>query len=173
MGTYIKEFSPIEGCVGNQIMTMLIELSFGKSVYFELYEADHNWTIYWNYEVRPAEFLPVMKQYAKPEMTLKDAVEDQKIQKKISELSHTFSKDLGEDEIALIKSIIAQGFPELSRRKPQGLDGHSYCFTIGGDDKEYSCWCVIPKEWSHIRTVIDLFADIADLSDDYRISGIN
>ena len=88
-------------------------------------------------------------------------------------LSHTFSKELNEDEVNLIKSFIAHGFPKLSGKKPLGYDGHSYCFSIDGDETEYTCWCVIPEEWSHIIPVIDLFADIAGLDEKYRVQGIN
>jgi len=172
MGTYIKEFSPIEVYAGNRIMTMLISLSFGTSVYFEIYGDGNDWKIYWNFEIHPNEFLPVMKKYAKPGMMLLDAMEDQTIISKVRELSHTFSKDLSSDEVALIKDVISKGFPELTRRKPQGLDGHSYIFTLDSDDTEYSCWCVIPEEWAHIVSAIDLVVDIAGLDDNYRIDGI-
>ncbi len=49
MGVYLKELSPIEGAEGNLMMTMLIEQSFStKSVYFEAYESDQDWILYWS-----------------------------------------------------------------------------------------------------------------------------
>ena len=172
MGVYVKELYPIESDTGNRIMTLLIEHSFLKSVYFEIYDAGNGWKIYWNYEISPEEFFPVVREYVKPEMIFSDLVQDKTIQSKIRVLSHTFSKDLGEDEIAIIKDVISQGFPELTRRQPLGLDGHSYIFSIEGIEGEYRCWCVIPEEWSHIKSVIDMVIDIASLDDKYRISGI-
>ncbi len=175
MSDYIKEFSPIKDSVGNRIMTMLIEHSYRiKPVYFEVYEDDNNWRIYWNYGISPEVFLPIMKRYATPQMTLMDAMKNQTIINEIRkmELSYTYSKDLNENEVSLIKQLISKGFPELSKMKPQGLDGHHYIFTIGDDNTEYYCWCVIPEEWKHIDPIIDLFVDIAGLDDNYRIDGI-
>jgi len=173
MGNYIKEFSPIKGSKGNRIMTMLIEHSFRvKPVYFEVYEDDDNWKLYWNYGISPEEFLPIMKRHATPQMTWADAMNNQTIINEIRELSYTYSKELNENEVNLIKLFISKGFPELSRMKPLGLDGHHYIFTLGGNNTEYRCWCVIPREWKHIDSIIDLFVDIAGLDDNYRISGI-
>lgn len=55
---------------------------------------------------------------------------------------------------------------------PQGLDGHHFTFTFYENEKEYDCWCVIPKEWEHIEPVVDLFVSIAGLDESYKVTGV-
>ena len=164
MGVYLKEFSPIKGAKGNQKMTMLIERSHkAKSIYFEVYEDENDWKVYWNYEIGPDQFLPIMSQYANPKITINEAFNNPQIISKISELSQTHIKVLNENEIGIIQDLLNRGFPPVLGGMPQGLDGHSYIFTINGEENEYRSWRVLPKEWEHVKPVIEQLVNIAEM----------
>lgn len=174
MGVYVKEFYPMQGCKGEKILSLLTEQSMRtKSVNFEVYHSDSEWNLYWNMEIPPIDFLPVMKKYAKKEAILQEAMKDEIVLREVLKLSKTYVCQLSVEEVAIIKRIVEKGLPDLNRRKPQGLDGHSYELKLYTSEKEYRCWCVIPKEWKELIPLIKLFVAKAELNERYLIDGIN
>lgn len=174
MGVYVKEFCPLQGCKGEIVLSLLIEQSLRtKSVYFEVYNSVGEWNLYWNYEISPVDFLPVMKKYAKKGATLQEAMEDEMVVGEVSKLAKTYVCHLNEDDITIIKRIAEKGLPDVNRKKPQGLDGHSYEIKLYNIEKEYRCWCVVPEEWGDLIPLIELFVAKADLNERYLIDGTN
>lgn len=173
MGTYLKKDYPLHGCKGECILSLLIEFALNiKSVYFEVHNSDDEWNLYWNYELLPDEFIPVMQQNAKKGATFTEALKDENVIRELSKLSKTYSCKLDIGDITTIKDFIKEGLSEVNRRRPHGYDGHMYKIQFHNIEKEYRCWCVIPKEWENLNPIIELCVKKANLSDRYLASGI-
>ena len=163
----------MSGCEGEKVLSLLIEQSLRPpSVYLEVRKRDDNWLLYWNYELPVSELLSTLKEYAKEHhmsdnVTLQELFKNKDAMQEVSKHCKTYSCELSSEEIKVIEDIATNGLPEIDKRKPQGLDGHSYeliCYDIG---KEYRCWCVLPKEWERLISLIDVLCRKAELSDIY------
>lgn len=177
LGIYLKEVCRLTGCEGEKILSLLIEQSFRKlSVFFEVRENNGQYTLYWNYEVMPEEFIPVLRKYAEDNMlekvTLLQLLEDEGAMNEVSKLCKTYSCILDPDEIGIVNLFAENGLPEIDRRKPRGLDGHSYELNCYALEKEFKCWCVLPKEWKELEKLIELFVQKAGLDKKYLSYGV-
>lgn len=178
MGIYLKEICRLTGCEGEKILSLLIEQSLRTlSVYFEVRENNGNYTLYWNYEVTPEEFFPVLKKYADDNMlgnvTLPQLLEDEGAMNEVSKLCKTYSCILEPGEIDIVNLFVENGLPDIDRKKPHGLDGHSYELNCYALEKEFKCWCVLPKEWKELEKLIELFIQKAGIAQKYLSYGVN
>lgn len=178
LGIYLKEACRLTGCEGEKILSLLIEQSFRTlSVFFEVRENNGKYTLYWNYEVTLKELIPVLSKYADDHMlgnvTLPELLENEGAMNEVSKLCKTYSCSLESYEIDIVNLFAENGIPDIDRRKPHGLDGHSYKLNCYALKKEFECWCVLPKEWKELEKLIELFIQKAGLDQKYLSCGVN
>ena len=169
MGIYIKEFCPIKGAKGDLILTFHIEQSSRRirTVHFEVYDYHGVWKVYWNYGLNPGDWNPLIEKLGWQHVKFSECLENEKYLSEIIKLSTTYSLLLTESEIDLINSMEREILPNLKGEMPRGLDGHHYELKFERTETEYRIGSLLPKNWIDIITLIVLFMDKAELSDDY------
>jgi hypothetical protein len=159
------------------LMTVLISMSHRRrDVYFEVHRVGDRIKLYWCFET----FIHELCQYYKDahglddvQMTFEELFSNEELRKIAWERTVQDSSYVEEDDTYIFENIIKNGFPNLDRKIPMGLDGHHYEITIKGNpDKEYYAWCEIPKEWGDLKELIGLLMKYAKLDEMYSVQGM-
>lgn len=160
---YVKEFCPIKVASGKLMFTLLVSYSkrTQKSVYFEVWNNQNEWKVYWNFEMSSSEYLPIMAEVVNSKTSFREAMQNKEVLSKIAEHSVNLSAPLIDSEAEIVRQFSEQRLCKIDNRA-SGLDGKSIRVAFPDDD-EYYCWMMIPDEWKNLREVIDLFFDKAEI----------
>ncbi len=134
-----SRFAQIPRQEGTKKISIVIEPSFEKSICFDFYQNALSWTVYWAFEPSAGE---------------------------CRSTGPVFSHEIDTETAKSLKWISDNGLSKPAE-KELGLDGHSYHISIDGFPEEYSCWCVIPKEWACLKDIIAQCVEYAGLDQDH------
>ena len=157
------------------LMTVLIGLSVRRrDVYFELHRVKDRYKLYWCFETFLDEiYRHYVDNGGNEKIPFEEFLNSREIQEAEQKRTVQDSCYIETEDEEFLSNFLKNGLMDLDRHVPMGLDGHHYIITIKGDpDREYYAWCVIPKEWCELKTLVEILRKYAGLSERYSVSGI-
>lgn len=134
------------------------------NVYFDFYEKDNAWTLYWRIGKSAMKLFSIAKDLNLPEGTPWDDIVSRKdfLEEALKNTS-VCSCSIDPETADRLSTLCREGLPGDSAG---GFDGHDFIVKIADSGKEYTCWCCVPKEWHLLADIVNKCVEYAELDMD-------
>ncbi|MDE6834269.1 MAG: hypothetical protein K2J39_08530 [Ruminococcus sp.] len=149
---------------GKKLIQVEINFSFGENMYFQICENENNYIAYWRTEpekYKRDEFMCKAVCLFPELMPLSELVKITEYKELLKEYSLVYSAVLNENQKNIIDMFLKNGI-DKDVHEPHGRDGRSYFIEVYYPEyRKYSCWCILPEEWSVLADVINILVDVS------------
>lgn len=153
----------------NHILDLRISDGYEK-VYFQVHLIENKGVVlYWNHARFGGEFVKLARNFRDRNLSNESVFEDIINHPDFSDYIREhfisfYNAVLNDEQQTVIKNVLTADIP-MDVTYPKGRDGFHYALTIYGEqERTYTSWCILPKEWRVMVPMINMFVELANLN---------